>query len=323
MLTQINSVMRSCPSLFTRIEIASENICFPTIRGQSRRKNNNIDYAKRRNSIKNWRSTSSPIFCMSTSTIENLAKVFRVNKDALKPEETDGKPGTIVKEFCLNTSAHGLAGIARSRSICNCLFWTIPTLGFMGVMTFLIIQAVMDYLGYPTQTSVEIINTWGLPFPAVTICNRAPIRFDAILEPFLNYTNATEYSPELLGSLLSFLRASEEASNFSGEYFFSLSSMLISCTYNGIKCSPDNFTTFSVRQYGLCYTFNAKLKSASGGSVHLISDYGSTGELKMEFYVHRHQYVPFLQRGWLVSDALGLSRLLSLYLGEGDGRHAA
>ena len=193
------------------------------------------------------RSTSSLALCMSsTSTIENLAKIFRVSKDALKPELPDEKPRTIVKEFCLNTSAHGLGGIARSRTIWNCLFWTIPTLAFMGVMIFLIVQAIINYLDYPTQTSVKIISTWPLAFPAVTVCNRAAIRYDAIIEPLLNYTNASEYSPELNAYLLPFLSEAEEASNYSGAYFFPLRSMLISCTYNGIACTADNFTTFAV-----------------------------------------------------------------------------
>lgn len=245
-------------------------------------------------------------FSMPTPTIEKLAKIFRINQDTLKTENQNEKPSAIVKEFCLTTSAHGLAGIARSRNFFHCLFWTIPTLAFLGIMIFLITLSIIEYRGYPTQTSVEIVSKWPLAFPAVTICNRAGIRSDKIMKPFLNFTNATEFSPELVLKLFVFLRDLDVASNSSDDYFFSLNNMLISCTFNGFNCNENNFTELIVRQYGHCYTFNAKLKSVPNGGIRYISDNGGTGELKMEFYVHRQQYVPLVQRGRNIRKSLSI-----------------
>ena len=234
---------------------------------------------------------------MSVTTIKHLTKIFPINKDSLKPNDREEKPGVIVKEFCLNTSAHGFAGIARSRNLFSCLFWTIPTLGFLSVMIFFIVKAIMNYREYPTQTSVDIVNQWPLAFPAVTICNYSPLRYDTFKEPFLNYTNATEISDETAMYIDQFIFNSALENNYSNIYFFPLTSLLISCSYNDLPCNSTNFATFSVRDYGACHTFNARLKSIPNGGIRYNSDNGGTGILKLEMYIHRHQYVPYVRKG--------------------------
>jgi hypothetical protein len=40
---------------------------------------------------------------------------------------------------------------------------------------------------------------------------------------------------------------------------YCLESMLISCTYNRILCTVDDFEWFYSYQYGNCYTFNSRI----------------------------------------------------------------
>jgi hypothetical protein len=127
---------------------------------------------------------------MSDETIKNIVTVFPVDAEALKPDSKLRRPGSIIKEYGLNTTAHGIPGIARSQSIQNCLFWTVSFLFFTDIMIYFIVEAIIAYFQYPSQTSVSIIVEWPQAFPAVTICNYSPLRYDQFIGHFLNYTNA-------------------------------------------------------------------------------------------------------------------------------------
>ncbi|CAF1499272.1 unnamed protein product [Rotaria sordida] len=126
---------------------------------------------------------------MSNETIKYVATIFPIDAEVLKADPKSRRTGSIIKEFSLNTSTHGIPGIARSQSIQNRIFWCISTLIFTGVMIFFITQSIREYFEYPSQTSVSIAVGWPQAFPAVTICNYSPLRYDRFIGPFLNYTN--------------------------------------------------------------------------------------------------------------------------------------
>ncbi|CAF3589723.1 unnamed protein product [Rotaria sordida] len=83
-------------------------------------------------------------------------------------------------------------------------------------------------------------------------------------------------------------------------FFYSLSSMLYTCTFNSQPCSAADFISFTSSTYGLCYTFNAKLKNSSNDNVRYGHQNGGTGKLNLGLYVHSHQYVPH------VEDSIGM-----------------
>ncbi|CAF1331132.1 unnamed protein product [Rotaria sordida] len=112
-----------------------------------------------------------------------------MDAEVLKADPKARGTRSIIREFSLNTSTHGIPGIARSRSIQNRIFWCISTLIFTGVMIFFITQSIRAYFEYPSQTSVSIAVEWPQAFPAVTICNYSPLRYDRFIGSFLNYTN--------------------------------------------------------------------------------------------------------------------------------------
>ena len=49
--------------------------------------------------------------------------------------------------------------------------------------------------------------------------------------------------------------------------------------------------------FGLCFTFNAQLRNSSNATVRPSHLNGGSGELLLELYVHRHQYLPFVADG--------------------------
>ncbi|CAF1214339.1 unnamed protein product [Adineta steineri] len=242
----------------------------------------------------------------SSGTIEQITSVFKIDAEALKLDPKTRQTGPIVKEFSLNTSMHGIPGIARSESIHNRLFWTVSFLIYTGIMFYFIIQAIREYFKYPTQTSVDFVGQWPQVFPAVTFCNYSPIRYDRFIESFTTYTNSlnltnltdsTPMSPTQALYIDGFLQDKLNRNESLIDFYFSLESMLVKCTYNGVNCSVTDFIQFTSPVYGLCYTFNAQAKHINNGEVHYNNEHGDSGELELGLYTHGHMYVPFISDG--------------------------
>ncbi|CAF0822138.1 unnamed protein product [Adineta ricciae] len=232
-----------------------------------------------------------------------VAPIDSVHHQAWKPEQRKPRRRSIIREFALNTSTHGLPGIARSESKHNCLFWTASFVVFLAVMTFFITQSIRDYFSYPTQTTLSYVVERSQAFPAVTFCNYMPARYDHLIIDVLNYTNSlgitntsdtTTFTVSQAVAIREFLRHKLDANQSITEYFFSIDSMLINCTYNNLQCTSSDFITFLSSRYGSCYTFNAKLKNTSYTGIRYTNDNGGVGQLKLRLYAHSSLYVPYI-----------------------------
>jgi hypothetical protein len=227
--------------------------------------------------------------------------IFVIGPKTIKVRRKPDRRRTIIREFALNTSTHGIPGIARSQSIHNTIFWSICFTVFAGITLYFVVQEIRSYFDYPTQTTVNLVNEWPQFFPAFTICNLAPVRYDRFIGPFLNYTatlNITDtasISFDQAQHIGDFFQMKINRNESLNEFFFPLSAMLIKCVFNGRSCLAVNFTSFSSSTYGLCYTFNAKLKNLK--NVRYSDEYGGPGNLYLRFYVHSHQYVPYIREG--------------------------
>ena len=77
--------------------------------------------------------------------------VSLTNKVSPVEQKTRPRRRSILREFCLNSSAHGLAGVVRGKSIYNRAFWLISFTAFAGAMIYFVIQAIIAYFDYPTN----------------------------------------------------------------------------------------------------------------------------------------------------------------------------
>ncbi len=225
----------------------------------------------------------------------------------VKDESNKSGPLSIILDFCLNASTHGLFGIARSSvSLHNRVFWSIAFLAFTALMAYFVVSAILNYFQYPTNIDVNIVNEWPQYFPAFSLCNVSPLRMDLFIEPFLTYTNAlnltntndtTTISAYQSQFIWNFLIDCINNNQSVDSMFYSLPSMLYSCYFNSVPCSAADFTPFLSAEYGVCYTFNAKLKNSTSNSVRYGNEYGGNGELDLSLYVQSHQYVPYVSTG--------------------------
>jgi hypothetical protein len=244
---------------------------------------------------------------MTDSTTNHVATNFPIDAEVLKPDPQFHRRRSIIREFSLNTATHGIPSIARSQNIPNRIFWIVSTLVCTGVMLFFIVQSIINFFNYPTQTSVSIIVDRSQPFPAVSICNYSPLRFDTFIGPFLNYTNSLGLTNTTDNSTISSDQANYIRDFFQylfnndyiaslTAYLFPLQSMLLSCSYNGQSCNTTDFISFVSSTYGICYTFNAKLKS-NQTRLRTVTDNGGPGKLQLRLYAYSNQYVPYVSEG--------------------------
>ena len=236
---------------------------------------------------------------MANARIKNAFTIQPINIQQVENDEKYQRRRSIIREFSLNTTAHGIPGIARSQSKHNCLFWSIATIIFIGIMLYFVIESIKAYFNYPTQTSVVFSVEWPQAFPAFSFCNLSPVRLDKFIGPFINYTNSqnltnindtssmSSYLSQFIPAYFQFALNNNQSTR---EMMYPLSSMLIKCAYNGLSCTVEDFITFVSPTYGLCYTFNAKVKN---GTIRYINDDGGTGKLELHLYIHSHQYIDY------------------------------
>ena len=219
-------------------------------------------------------------------------------------EETTDR-SSIIREFLQNTSAHALPGIARSKSIHNRIFWSISFIAFTGIMIFFVVRAIMDYFEYPTKFDTNFVEEWPQYFPAFTLCHASVLRLDRLLEPYLNYTKSLNvtisndtkmWSSRDSSFVNDFLVAKLNRNESLRDYYFSLSSIMHSCSFNSEPCSAADFISYTSPSFGLCHTFNARLKNSSSESVRYANQHGGDGTLDMSLYIHSHQSIPFLNK---------------------------
>ena len=109
-----------------------------------------------------------------------------------------------LREFCAETTAHGLGRLASSTSILEKMIWLACLLAAMGYMTYQGITLVSDYLSYPVDVKVEQKYSATLDFPAVVVCNMNAVKRSALAtavqeDVIVSYCN---YSRESLHVLL-------------------------------------------------------------------------------------------------------------------------
>ena len=258
---------------------------------------------------------------MTSTTSKDLATDLAIKAKAFKMNPKYRRCRSIIREFSLNTSTHGIPGIARSESIQNRMFWTVTLIAFSGIMVYFVAESIKSYFSYPTQTSISIIVENSPAFPAVSICNYSPFFSNNLVEPLLNFTNSRNWTNindtndiPLIAVRYVYEFFHYKLNNYESiiDYFFPLNSMLISCSYNDEVCNDTDFISFLSYSFGMCYTFNAKLKS-NQSRVRSTRDSAGFGMLSLRLYAHSHQYLPRATDGKMNGIILQKKNSLFLY----------
>ena len=81
-----------------------------------------------------------------------------------------------VRDFCADTSAHGLGRVAAAKVWPARLFWIAIFISASVISVHQISLSIAAYLEYPTKTDFSVVIKEQLLFPAVTVCNINPFK---------------------------------------------------------------------------------------------------------------------------------------------------
>lgn len=183
----------------------------------------------------------------------------------------------LLKEFFEGFTMHGFSRVVTSERFTIKFLWTMFITVFVTYCTFMSVNSVTSYFEYKTSVSLRRIFEKEVEFPAVTFCNLNA--FDVATTQFsgdyLNEAlNSHGISPIItvnenmnllnrIKGINEILKATIKADkNLTYEELesigFTFETMVLSCDYNGVECSREDFTWFHSYEYGNCYTFNAE-----------------------------------------------------------------
>ena len=119
----------------------------------------------------------------------------------------------------------------------------------------------MKYYSYPVTTKVTLVYEDAPEFPAVTICNFNMFRTSVVkangYEELLNYVLRKSRGIDTFNDTVDLSKL--DSLNMSEFYFdmgHQMKHSLADCSWNGVRCSENNFTTV-LTSMGLCHTFNS------------------------------------------------------------------
>ncbi|XP_039769646.1 acid-sensing ion channel 5 isoform X1 [Ornithorhynchus anatinus] len=206
------------------------------------------------------------------------------------PSPTDRKK--FDHDFVVSTSFHGIHNIVRTKSKVRRVIWLSVVLGSVIFVSWQIYRSIINYLNWPTTTSIEVQFVENIEFPAVTFCNLNRFQTPAVanlsiiffiwnvvskvLRLFEVDQNAT-FSKEIDN----FLKGNQDFSIkefIKSKGFYLNKSTLLECDFFGRPCSPEDFEHVFT-EFGNCFTFNhdnnvtARRKvSVSGRGLSLLFD---------------------------------------------------
>ncbi|CAF1377481.1 unnamed protein product [Didymodactylos carnosus] len=196
---------------------------------------------------------------------------------------------SIINEYLISTSTHGLKSLGLAYNSCHFLFWLLTFTFACGLMLYFIVQCLIEYYHYPTQTIIEITSETELNFPAITFCNSNPFRYDKINESYNNYllnTNCSYINNDVY-CMKQFINNLFNSNNQTQiiNYGYDINDLLVGCNYNILDCSNQSkYTQFMSPSYGNCFTFNAQLLANNGeNKLLLATTTTSSGDNNVEF----------------------------------------
>ena len=245
-----------------------------------------------------------------------------------------------VKDCCTRSSFHGLPFFAGSlKAKIRLISWITVLSTAIILMLYSLTAVTVRYASGNIYTSTSRHFPKQLPFPAITICNVNPLRATAILASNLSLEGADLFLAHTLvknnlsmpnADLDSFVQQYDRISGGNNSFYkdlgHSVNDQVLSCTFDGKRCSVANFTV-RASSSGVCYTFDP-----NGDLTHYYSGkhgyrYGLIIRVNVEQYqyfssqvtsgglnlfVHDHDHFPFIGSHRKLSLSPGQSVLLSI-----------
>ncbi|XP_057307360.1 acid-sensing ion channel 1C-like [Hydractinia symbiolongicarpus] len=184
-----------------------------------------------------------------------------------------------IDDFIENSSLHGLSYIFDKRHSVRRIIWFVITVAAFGYSMQKVYESTVNFLDYPFNTARMRQYVDEIEFPAVSFCNLNDMRMSVLNgtmvdEAILDHSKAKNVTAEV------YRNVTRGAAHL-------LEEMLVDCTFNGMKCSHENFTFFYWKQGDQCFTFNSGQK---GHPVLSVTGTGIERSLTMTINLQHYDY---------------------------------
>ncbi|XP_074791757.1 acid-sensing ion channel 1 isoform X1 [Natator depressus] len=237
-------------------------------------------------------------------------------------EEEEERTATDIVAFARSCTLHGASHIFMEDGFrARQMFWALAFLLSLSMFLYQVADRIIYYLEYHHVTQLDEQNSPKMTFPAITFCNINLLRISQLsqedwlyiaplVKPLVAYESTVEpgfplaqLSPEAFEQPLNMY-------NFYNRTCHQLEDMLLSCSYQGAECGPEDFSVVFTR-YGKCYTFN----SGQDGKPRRITMKGGTGNgLEIMLDIQQDEYLPV----WGDSDELSFEAGIKVQIHSQD-----
>ncbi len=175
--------------------------------------------------------------------------------------------GAVLKDFCDNTSVHGMRCVVRSGPVWLTLAWAAVVIFAFSGLCFQVHWIIYNYTQYKT-----VVNNYHKPyyyFPDVTICSengismsnmRAVAKESKEVQCLLDLITNSEIESKTDNCTLNYIpqistvfhALGKEVSRKIGHQFVD---MILDCRYKGMPCSQKDFELHQFSRYLNCYIF--------------------------------------------------------------------
>ena len=260
---------------------------------------------------------------------ERNASEFNGIKEELSNAD-DGTPETL-ESFLSNTTLHG-ARYLFARSTVRRLLWSLALLASLGFCHYQAYESLREYFQRPFNTKITSKSSQdgGLIFPSVTLCNFNPVNVNKLRNVLASPDLSREEFQKRVDDISKILMQSNDAiTDELKERYPSLYNrdqledimkrnghqieemllpnvppMFISCSFAGLLCGAQNFSSFVSTHFGQCFNFNTE----QNGNLPLKATMpGKNYGLKLRLNIQRNGYInnsknPFAGIAVLVHD---------------------
>ncbi|MBN3300933.1 ASIC2 protein, partial [Amia calva] len=199
------------------------------------------------------------VFRRKTFTLPDCHSFF---SKANSKEIPHGTRLTSLEEFANSSSLHGLSQVATPGPFTGkrCM-WIVAFIVCLSILIYHQVGVVSTYFTYPHVTKLEEITDGDKVFPAITFCNTNSVRFSQLqtcdfkalgfTESDLDFSILDEEDVKRLTALFSVEKIKYcRYCNYNWTEFYErtgpdLSSMMIHCTFENLKCKMEDFRVVS------------------------------------------------------------------------------
>ena len=187
-----------------------------------------------------------------------------------------------VKERFSASAVHGVANLTKSNAISLQIMWLIALLLSLGLLTFMLYNAITAFLEYSVVTQVQVSYENPATFPTVSVCNLLLFPNATSYVSFatdywsMSDTDGTDYASDSIAWYV----ATYVNSTMQKSFGVAFETFIMSCKFDGIACDlQKDFYWWYHAFYGNCFAYNSGKYQALAQSTTSGWDYGLQMEL--------------------------------------------